>query len=170
MKEKEKNGIVSKETEISLEANVTLSDLREVLDHADPKYLQVLAPTIKEFIGLVQLATLGDSKSVEELLAKPGPYLQKLLDYDKGAILGFLKARSVGEFMTGETKKDPLEWGRLLIEIEKLQITKNLGKEAGGFGGGSDGRSPSGEAARYSNELLQEVEGDGEETGPQGSQ
>ena len=160
-KEKEKKGTV-------LEASITLSDLQQVLKDAPPEYVEALAPAIREVVGLFQLATLGNVKSVEELMAKPGPFLQKLLDYDRGAILGFIKARALSHFMTGETKKDPLEWGRLMLELEKLQQTKRLSQEASRFGGSPHGSGPSGEVARYSNPLLQDVEGNGEESGPPG--
>lgn len=153
-------------TEVALSPEVTLEQLQEVLDGASPEYLAVLAPTLKELIGLVQIATCGDASSVAELLEKPGNFMEKLLALDsegKGLLLGFLKAKGLHQVMTTKTRRDPLEWARLILAIEELQKKKDEPRETN--------RIPtSREVARYSNPILQEVEGNGEETGRGGSE
>lgn len=112
-----KNELPSVATDFMAELRVTLND-------APPEYLEVLAPTIKQFIGLVQLATLGNATSVAELLEKPGNFMQNLLIEDRGALMGYIDARSLHEVMTKESTKDPLEWAKLMVDVEKVNNAK----------------------------------------------
>ena len=125
-----------------------MAELRATLNDAPPEYLEVLAPTIKQFIGLVQLATLGNSKSVAELLDKPGNFMQNLIDGDKGALMGYIQARALHQVMTTDSTKDPLDWAKLMVDAQKANNVK--GKTDG------DGTPRKAEEAEY--QLISELD------------
>jgi hypothetical protein len=147
-------------------------EIAAALTDAPKEFLDKTLPLLQEVIGLVQLATAGDVKKVEDLINKPGNFMEKLLSVDQSALLGFLEAKGLwyllqpvaaGEKITHKTK---IEWAKLLKELAIYSETKRLTKE-GSFGPVT--RPASGKVAEYNNELLREVAGDSEDSGQEGS-
>ena len=151
---------------------MSAQEIAKALTDGPKEFVDASLPLLQEFIGLVQLATAGDAKKVEDLINRPGNFMEKLLSSDQTALLGFLEAKSLwyllqpvpkGEKITHRTK---LEWAKLLKELAIYSETKRLTKERPNEP--FQGRA-SGEVAEYSNELLQEMVGDSEESGQKGS-
>jgi len=130
------------------------TQLTEIMADAPPEYLAVLAPTFKELLGLVQLATLGNAESVADLLSKPGSFMKNLCSYNKGALMGYLQAKALHQVMTTESKKDPLDWAKLAADINKEQA-KNAGK--------ADAGPASNEVKTAKYELLQDLDAERKE-------
>lgn len=151
---------------------MTPEEIANALTDAPKEFLDKTLPLLREIIGLVQLATAGDAQKVEDLINKPGNFMQKLLQVDQSALLGFLQAKSLWYILQpveGARKlshKDQLEWAKLLKELAIYSETKRISKDRT-FGPVSG--PTSGEVAEYSNELIQEVVGDGKESGQKGS-
>ena len=144
----------------------TLDELAKTLDAAPKEYADVLEPTLQQFIGLVQIATGGNVKSVQELLEKPGNFMQKLLQEDKSLLSGYLEARALHEVLSRPSTRDPIEWAKLLKELIVYQESKKIIADAGPVG--LDEGSGAKEAAVYHNELIQEVDDNRKEAGPGG--
>jgi hypothetical protein len=151
---------------------MSAQEIANELTDAPKEFLEQTLPLLQEVIGLVQLATAGDAKKVEDLINRPGNFMEKLLSVDQSALMGFMEAKALwyllqpvaeGEKITHKTK---LEWAKLLKELAVYSETKRLSKERPNFP--VQGRA-TGEVTEYSNELLQEVVGDGEDTGQKGS-
>lgn len=144
----------------------TLNELAKTLSDSPKAYGDALEATMQQFIGLVQIATAGKVESVQELLEKPGNFMQKLLQEDKSLLSGYLEARALHEVLSRPSTKDPLEWARLLKDLIVYQESKKFIADAGP-GRFDEGSSP-GEAAVYKNELIQEVADNRREPGPSG--
>lgn len=167
-KKREKKG---KEVEKTL-PQMSAQEIANALTDAPKEFLDQTLPLLQEVIGLVQLATAGDAKKVEDLINKPGNFMEKLLSVDQSALIGFIEAKSLwyllqpvdkNEKITHRTK---LEWAKLLKELAIYSETKRITKE-GSFG--SVQGAATREVAEYSNELIQEVVGDSEDSGQKGS-
>ena len=143
----------------------TLDDLAKTLSDAPEEYAAVLEPVMQQFIGLIQIATAGNVKSVQELLEKPGNFMQKLLQEDKSLLSGYLEARALHEVLSRPSTKDPLEWARLLKELIVYSESKKI-TDSGPRGLDESG-SPK-EAAVYHNELIQEVDDNSKKPRPSG--
>ena len=142
-----KEVLPEKETHVSKESDF-IDTLRSVMADAPPEYLEVLAPTIKELIGLVQIATLGNAKSVPEMLEKPGNFFGNLLTADKGILMGYFQARALHQVMTTESKKDPLDWAKLMIDVQKATNAK-----------GNEDRGPASSGTKETEyQLIRELE------------
>lgn len=151
---------------------MSAQEIATALTDAPKEFVDKALPLLQEVIGLMQLATAGDANKVEDLIAKPGNFMEKLLQVDQSALLGFLQAKSLWYILQpveGARKlshKDQLEWAKLLKELAIYSETKRIAKDSA-FG---PIKGPaSSEVAEYQNELLQEVVGDSEESGQKGS-
>jgi hypothetical protein len=147
------------------EKNEFMLALQDTLKTAPPEYVEALAPTFMEIIGLMQLATAGDAKSVGELLKQPGPFLKKLTKFDRkhgDNLMGYLQAKALHEVMTGESKADPTVWAKLMVDIRK-----EMGKEDDRR---KKQRGPAaGDAKEIECELYDELEEEGKELQKKGS-
>jgi len=144
----------------------TLNELAKTLSDSPKAYGDALEATMQQFIGLVQIATAGKVESVQELLEKPGNFMQKLLQEDKSMLSGYLEARALHEVLSRPSTKDPLEWARLLKDLIVYQESKRIAGDPG-LGGLDEGSGPK-EAAVYRNELIQEVADNRAEPRPSG--
>ena len=138
---------------------------------APKEFLEKTMPMLQEVIGLVQLATAGDANKVDDLMNKPGNFMEKLLSVDQSALMGFLQAKALWYILqpVEGTRKlshhDKLEWAKLLKELAIYSENKRITREEP-FGPVTG--PTSGKVAEYSNELIQEVVGDSEDTGQKG--
>jgi hypothetical protein len=153
-------------------SEVSPQEIASRLSDAPKEFVEKMLPLMQEMVGLVQLATAGDVEKVDDLLTRPGNFMQRLMSIDQMALMGFLEARGLwyllqpvadGEKITHRIK---IEWAKLIVELIKYNENKRLSRE-NDFRP-LEGRA-SGEVARYSNELLQELDGDGKKTRPPGS-
>ena len=150
---------------------MTPQEIAKHLTDAPQEFLEKAMPLLQEVIGLVQLATAGDAKKVEDLVNKPGNFMQKLLSVDQSALMGFIEAKGLWYLLQPVdpglkiTHKDKIEWAKLITDIVKYSETKRITKESWGSQPGPATRK----VAEYENELIQEVVGNGEESGQKGS-
>ena len=135
------------------------------------EFVEHAMPMLREMVGLMQLATAGDVSKIDDLISKPGNFMQKLLQVDQSALMGFIEAKALwyllqpvdkDEKITHRTK---IEWARLITDIVKYSENKRV-TEQGSFGPVAG--PTSGKVAEYSNELIQEVVGDSEDSGQKG--
>lgn len=99
----------------------SLEKLRRAVagEDQDLLYINALMPVIGDFVRLAQLATNGDVTDVPRLVQNPKDFYQNLVSETRSALMGYMMVRSLNEFMTKESKKDPLEHGKFLLEIVK---------------------------------------------------
>lgn len=170
-KSRKKNKKKDKGVEKTL-PEMSAQEVANALTDAPKEFVDQMLPLLHEVIGLVQLATAGDAKKVEDLISKPGNFMEKLLQVDQSALLGFLQAKSLWYILQpveGSRKlshKDQLEWAKLLKELAIYSENKRLA-ESGSFGPVQGPATR--KVAEYSNELIQEVVGDSEDSGQKGS-
>lgn len=151
---------------------MSAQEIANSLTDAPKEFLDQAMPLLREVIGLIQLATAGDVKKVEDLINKPGNFMSKLMSVDQSALMGFLEAKALWYILQpveGARKlshKDQLEWAKLLKELAIYNENKRILKDPT-FGPVQGPAST--KAAEYSNELIQEVVGDSEDSGQKGS-
>lgn len=136
----------------------------------EDQFTEALSPIIKDMVGLVQIATLGNVQHVKNLLNKPGEFLENVMKEDQGRLLGYLQIRGFYEVATRPSNKDPLDWAKLQLEIAQYQDKRKMVK--GGGNGGIPGDVTEGrditETPVFNNELLRAVAPASEDPGSGG--
>jgi len=121
-------------------------------EEQDLQYLQGLMPVLGDFVWLAQLATNGDPEKLAHFVDNPASFSRNLLFDDRSRLLDYMKVRALRGYLQSPSKKDPLEHGKFLVELIKLE--KELGKEPLSPGRSADeGASP---ASRKLLSLLEE--------------
>jgi hypothetical protein len=141
--------------------------IKDTLKEGGEEYVDALEPILASMVGLVQIATAGRVESVEDLLNSPENWTQKLLDSDKSLLLSFLEAQALAGALTpvddkyAQSHRSKLEYMKLLKDLIQYEENRKVTRQdlPGPITGG---------AARYKNELLQELDEDSEEAGPEG--
>lgn len=147
-------------------------EIAKALTDAPKEFVEQALPVLQEFIGLLQLATAGDATKIDDLMNKPGNFMHKLLQADQSMLMGFIEAKGLWYILQPVDPDDKithrvkLDWAKLITDIAKHSEIKRI-TEKGSFGPVAG--PTSGEAAKYSNELIREVVGDSEDPGPEGT-
>ncbi len=83
-------------------------------------FVQAMMPMIGHLVHIAQLATGGDVGKVAELVARPQDFYKNLFKDHRSDLIGMMHAKSLGIYLTQESRKDPLEHGKLAVELHKL--------------------------------------------------
>lgn len=112
-----------------------LDPVSEVTIHGEEQdlaYLQKLMPVLGDFVWLTQLATQGNIDDVAHFVDNPASFSRNLLFDDRSRLLDYMKIRALRNYLAAPSKKDPLEHGKFLVELMKLE--RELERERRGPG------------------------------------
>lgn len=86
----------------------------------EAEYEKEMKPIFDSVLGMVQIVTGGDHNRIQSLVAEPNKFFEKLIQDDAGLLRGFLMARAMHEVATRPSRRDPLEWGKFLLDIMSM--------------------------------------------------
>jgi len=84
---------------------------------------------------LVHLTAGGDKEKIKELLKDPAEVNRKLMADPYGNVALALYSRAVFHTICNESTKDPIEWGKLLVEMKRRGLADLVPMTGDGKGG-----------------------------------
>lgn len=98
----------------------------EIISTKDQEFERELKPIFDSVLGLVQIATGGDPNQVHDLVKDPNLFFDKLVGDENGLLRGFIMARAMHEVVTRPSKKDPLDWAKLMLDVVAISKEKTV--------------------------------------------
>lgn len=89
-------------------------------------YEEELRPVFDSVLGMVQIVTGGDPEKTKDLIKQPGLFFEKLIEDEEGLLRGFLMARAMHEVVSRPSKRDPLEWGKFMLDIMAMSKGRSV--------------------------------------------